>query len=340
MKSGHVPPRALLVTLGDPNGIGPEVAIRSLASSRPALPVILIGPRSSIHPWQRCIGRTNRPRDISVAELREKSFSGGFYLIDTAERGYVPQPGRITNASARTALQSLAIATDLLCAYPDRFALVTAPLSKEAILRAGVKFSGHTGYIGDAFGIEPLMLLMAGTLRVGLVTEHIPICDVARRITAQSVMSKLRILSDGIRDMGISARPDIAVLGLNPHAGEGGRIGREDTVIGAAIRQFNRRRGSGHAFGPLAGDAALAKWAEGAIRPDAVLAMYHDQGLIPVKMLGIHRAVNITVGLPAWRTSPAHGTAFDIAGRGIADPRSMSMAVAWAARLLRQNARA
>ncbi len=175
------------------------------------------------------------------------------------------------------------------------------------------------------------MLLMAGAVRVALVTEHIPISRVPDRVTAAAVLRALTTLASGLADLGVTRRPRIAVLGLNPHAGEGGRIGTEDSRIDRAIRAFNRTR-RGVAMGPLPADSAFSPESVRRLHPHAFLAMYHDQGLIPVKRAGLHLAVNITLGLPARRTSPAHGTAYDIAGRRIADPRSMRLAIDWALR--------
>lgn len=271
---------------------------------------------------------------ISIASGRAR-LERGLYLIDSASGDLKCLPGRMTAPAARTAFGSLETAAGILKKFPTRFALVTAPLSKEAILRAGIPFSGHTGYLGRAFGVRPMMLLMSDRIAVGLVTEHIPLSKVSRRITRLNVMRAIRSLARGLAEIGLGRRPNISVLGLNPHAGEGGKIGREDLIIASAIRAFNRLN-AGRAVGPLPADSAFSHGAERGTsnaaygRRRTYLAMYHDQGLIPVKMAGIHRTVNITLGLPIRRTSPAHGTAFDIAGRGVADPRSMRSAIQWA----------
>jgi len=318
------------VTLGDPNGIGPEVVAKSVRPFAARCAVILIGPPAALRRWRRFLGAPPVPLTAREARTRRGRLHKGLYLIDPGT-GIDVRPGRMTRDAARAAIRSFEIAIELLKAGPRKFALVTAPVSKEACLRAGFPFTGHTGDLGRAFRQRPLMLLMAGRLRVALVTEHIPLHQVPSSITAAGVLVCLRILAHGLFQMGGVPRPHIAVLGLNPHAGEGGRIGTEDRRIAAAVRAFNRS-GPGRAEGPIPADAAFAPH-PGRGTPDAYLAMYHDQGLIAVKREGVHRAVNLTLGLPAVRTSPAHGTAFDIAGKDRADPRSLRLALRWALRL-------
>lgn len=324
-----MPSRILLVTLGDPNGIGPEVAAKSVRPASRREVVVLIGSSASLDPWKRFLGRA--PIRLSPADLTKTSsgtIPSGIYLIEPPGGAASWRPGRIDPEAARMGYRSFATAVDLLKKNPRDFALVTAPISKEACLRAGLRFTGHTGYLGHAFRTKPLMLLASGNLRVGLVTEHIPLAQVPDRVTPSSVLSALRLFACGLADLSVAPPKKllISVLGLNPHAGEGGKIGREDLRIGAAVRAFNRLN-LGRAVGPVPGDSAFCARRPA---PHGYLAMYHDQGLIPVKMFGSHAAVNITLGLPIRRTSPAHGTAFDIAGLGVADPRSMRLAIRWA----------
>lgn len=322
----------LLITLGDPNGVGPEVAARSVRPYAARHPVVLIGAVASLRPWIKFL-------KFDLVSISPRTLDGprlppGLYVIDVAEKNFRPAPGRMTIPAAKISVHAFQLAVRFLKKNPGRFALVTAPLSKEACLRAGIDFTGHTGYLGRAFGRRPLMLLLADRLGVGLVTEHIPLARVAKQITRSNVLRALQTFSRGLRENRLAssaARPLIRVLGVNPHAGEGGRIGSEDIQIASAVRVFNRQ-GSGRAVGPLPADSAFEHMPTSG-PPHYFLAMYHDQGLIPVKMRGIHRVVNITLGLPARRTSPAHGTAYDIAGRGIADPRSMRLAIDWALRL-------
>ena len=202
--------------------------------------------------------------------------------------------------------------------------LVTAPIHKKNTQSAAFDFTGHTPYLKYAFNAKDVLMLMASdNFRVGLVTEHVPVKDIARYITREAILSKLNILNDSlIRDFGID-KPRIAVLGLNPHAGDEGLIGKEDEeIIKPAIKDAKHNM---MVFGPYSADAFFARNYQ--TRFDAVLAMYHDQGLIPFKSLSSGEGVNYTAGLPMVRTSPDHGTAFDIAGKNKADGGSFLAAV-------------
>ncbi len=317
--------RILLISLGDPNGIGPEVAAKSVGRVAGKNPVVLVGPESAIIPWKHFLRR--RMQAVRMEDVPGINPGPGLFLLDPDPGRPVRwTPGAITRPAALAGFRAFECAVRILKENPSRFSLVTAPLSKQACIRAGVPFDGHTGYMGRAFGVRPLMMLVNGLIRVGLVTEHIPLRDVPDRVTADAVHQSLTILAAGLRSLRVSHRPKITVLGLNPHAGEGGRIGTEDQRITLGIRRFNRRS-AGVAVGPAPADSAFSHPSS-----DAFLAMYHDQGLIPVKFRGIDRSVNITLGLPVRRASPAHGTAFDIAGKGLADPRSMRLAIDWAIR--------
>lgn len=317
----------LLISLGDPNGIGPEVTVRALEKIKPACPVVLFGSGASL----RRIGlRATRirpsPEDVACIKNR------GVYLADLDAK-FVPTPGRPSVRGARLSYRAFDLAARVLKSDPSRYALVTAPVSKEAILGAGIRFLGHTPHLGKLFGAEPLMLLTDGRRHVALVTEHVPLKDVAKLVTARRVEACLNILSEGLAQMGLGREP-ITALGINPHAGEGGRLGTEERVVSAALARFNRS-GRGRAIGPLPGDSAFAHAAG-----SAFLAMYHDQGLIAVKLGGVDKAVNITLGLPAVRTSPAHGTAYAIAGRVRASrpsADSLAAAIRWAMKLHRRR---
>jgi 4-hydroxythreonine-4-phosphate dehydrogenase len=213
-------------------------------------------------------------------------------------------------------------------------ALVTAPVHKAVINEAGVAFSGHTEYLEERTGARAVMLLATGELRVALATTHLPLKQVSAAITIESLLATARILSKALAERFGIANPRVAVCGLNPHAGEGGYLGDEElNTIAPAIE---RMRAEGiNASGPLPADTAfvpavLSKY-------DAVLAMYHDQGLPVIKHAGFEQAVNVTLGLPLIRTSPDHGTAFDLAGSGRADARSLIAAVQLASRLARRR---
>jgi 4-hydroxythreonine-4-phosphate dehydrogenase len=203
--------------------------------------------------------------------------------------------------------------------------LVTAPIHKKNIQSAEFTFSGHTPYLKNVFGVnDVVMMLCAGNFRVALVTEHIPVSDIAKNITREAIVSKLVIMNKSLqRDFGID-KPRIAVLGLNPHAGDEGLVGNEEeTIIKPAIK--DAKNNNILAVGPYSADAFFARRYHD--RFDAVLAMYHDQGLIPFKALATGEGVNFTAGLPAVRTSPDHGVAFDIAGKNKADTSSFIAAI-------------
>ncbi|HEY6082123.1 MAG TPA: 4-hydroxythreonine-4-phosphate dehydrogenase PdxA, partial [Chitinophagaceae bacterium] len=203
--------------------------------------------------------------------------------------------------------------------------LVTAPIHKKNIQSADFKYTGHTPFLKEAFGVkEVVMLMVSENMRVALVTEHVPLKEVVKYITPEIINSKLQVLKESLtRDFGIE-NPRIAVLGLNPHAGDEGLIGDEEkNIILPAVAQA--KNSNILCFGPYSADAFFAR--ETYLKFDAVLAMYHDQGLIPFKSLSIGQGVNYTAGLPVVRTSPDHGTAFDIAGKNTADESSFREAV-------------
>jgi len=202
--------------------------------------------------------------------------------------------------------------------------LVTAPIHKKNVQSDDFRYSGHTPFLRDFFGVNDVAMLMtAPNMRVGLVTEHVPVAELGKHITKEAIISKLKIIHNSLqKDFGID-KPKIAVLGLNPHAGDDGLIGKEEeTVIRPAIKDAKH---SMLVTGPFSADAFFARGQFA--RFDAVLAMYHDQGLIPVKYMGLEHGVNTTLGLPFLRTSPDHGTAFDLAGTGRADPSSLMAAI-------------
>jgi 4-hydroxythreonine-4-phosphate dehydrogenase len=232
--------------------------------------------------------------------------------------------GKSTQVAGELSLMALEAATeDLKSGHID--VLVTGPINKKNIQSPGFNFSGHTEYLAQKFNTRDyLMLMVAGDLRLGVVTGHIPLKDVASVLTTELLLKKIEVLNQSLfYDFGIR-RPRIAVLGLNPHAGDGGLLGtEEDTVIIPAIKKANEK--GILTFGPFPADGFFA--AGGAKGYDAVLAMYHDQGLIPFKALSFSEGVNYTAGLPVVRTSPAHGTAYEIAGKDLASPDSFRQAL-------------
>jgi 4-hydroxythreonine-4-phosphate dehydrogenase len=242
--------------------------------------------------------------------------------------------GKPSETSGRLALKSIdAAIEDLKRGYID--VMVTAPVDKHAVARALPGFTGHTGYIKDKFGAsDVLMLLVSDELRVGLVTEHLPLRDVASAVTAERIVAKGKIMAKSLlEDFGIR-KPRIAVLGLNPHAGDGGELGSEEKdIIAPAVDQL--QKAGILAFGPYPADGFFGSgtWQ----KFDGVLAMYHDQGLAPFKAVAFSSGVNFSAGLPYVRTSPDHGTAFDIAGQNLASESSLREAIYAAVDIFRQR---
>ncbi|MBC7828438.1 MAG: 4-hydroxythreonine-4-phosphate dehydrogenase PdxA, partial [Chitinophagaceae bacterium] len=232
-------------------------------------------------------------------------------------------PGQLTETGGKYAIKSLIAGVQALKENKIH-GLITAPIHKKNTQSADFDFTGHTPFLKHIFGLNDVAMLMtAQNFRVGLVTEHIPVSEIAKHITREAIISKLNIINNSlIKDFGID-KPKIAVLGLNPHAGDEGFIGREEEeIIKPAIKEAKHNM---LVVGPFSADAFFAR--RQYMKFDAVLAMYHDQGLIPFKSLAISDGVNFTAGLPAVRTSPDHGTAFDIAGKNMADSSSFLAAI-------------
>ena len=319
------------ISSGDINGIGPEVILRSLSEHPEWLRThafILYGHPSLLDASAR--GSLDPHNLIGGQEIT----SPGFYIYPAWKEELEIEAGRPTKASGYAAKASLEHAAR---AWVDSSidALVTAPIDKKNINEAGFGFPGHTEYLADACGVEePLMFLVTEALRVGVVTGHIPLKDVPSQITAAAIGKKAKAMQMSLmKDFGIK-RPRIALLGLNPHAGDRGLIGSEDEEV---IRPFINGLDwdEGEALGPLPADGFFGG---GAYKDfDGVLAMYHDQGLIPFKTLSFGKGVNFTAGLPFIRTSPDHGTAFDLAGKGMADSRSFSCAIELAIEIIKSR---
>ena len=290
----------LAVTQGDPLGIGPEVLLRALANGAAGgARVVILG-------------------DTAVLADAARS------LRMSVPAAIVPSP--VTGAaSALWALEEAC--RRVRSGQAD--AIVTAPIHKADLTRAGFTFPGQTEFLGDRLGgVETTMLLAGDTLRVALVTTHLRLLDVPAAVTTERVAATIRRTERGLREAYGIARPRIAVLGLNPHAGEEGLFGPEDdAVVRPAVEQC--AADGIDCRGPLPGDGTFAPRARAAF--DVFVAMYHDQGLAALKAVEGGGAVNVTLGLPVLRTSPDHGTARDIAGRGIADPGSMAAALRLAA---------
>lgn len=288
------------VSLGDPSGIGPEVVVKALRDPRVRRALIprVYGDQA----WQRAL-----PRGALVA------------VSAMAARDRTPGKPTRVGALAQLAYINAAVAA---AKAKKVDALCTAPVSKEQILRAGVFFVGHTELLAEAFGCEVLMLMDGPRLKVALATNHVALKKVAGALSVQGLVRQLALLH---RTLG-PRRPKLAVCAVNPHAGEGGKLGDEDQRIVAPAIRAARARGI-DAHGPFPADGLFASAGLGRFGYDAALAMFHDQGLVAAKTLDFAQTVNVTLGLPVPRTSPDHGVAYDIAGRGKADAEPMVRAL-------------
>ncbi|TNE47191.1 MAG: 4-hydroxythreonine-4-phosphate dehydrogenase PdxA [Bacteroidetes bacterium] len=322
------------ITCGDINGVGLEIILKALAQKNAAQghKTIIYGSTKVVAYHKNIITQDN----VQFNSIQAPSEAQGdrINVINCWQDNVNITLGKPTDVSGHCAFQALERAVaDLKAGNID--ALVTAPIHKKAMQMASFPFIGHTEYITDAFEANgSLMLMVSDELRVGVVTNHLPIREVAGAITKELVLQKLKILAETLRiDFNLD-KPTIAVLGLNPHAGDEGAIGKEDSaIIRPAIDQAKE---SGIlAFGPYPADGFFGS---GQFQKfDAVLAMYHDQGLVPFKTLSFGEGINYTAGLAAVRTSPDHGTAYDIAGKGEADDASFIRALFLAVDIVRNR---
>jgi 4-hydroxythreonine-4-phosphate dehydrogenase len=307
------------ITAGDINGIGLEVILKALSHRRILdLCVPVIYGSSKVVSYHKNIVQLDEVTFIGQRNADRLQYDK-INVVNIWNDNVNITLGKPTDVGGQFAQQSLeAAVNDLKLGLID--AIVTAPIHKKSMQLAGFEHVGHTEYLTQAFdATDSLMLLAADRLRVGLVTAHIPLADVSKSITKENIISKLRIFSETLRiDFGFE-RPNIAVLGLNPHAGEEGMMGdEEEKVIRPAIVEC--KKNGMMAFGPFPADGFFGSGQFNKF--DGILAMYHDQGLIPFKALTFGNGVNYTAGLPVIRTSPDHGTAFDLAGKNEADPSS------------------
>lgn len=311
------------ISIGDINGIGTELIIKTFSDNRllELCTPVLFASNKVINFYRKSIPDSvfNYQNIKDLTRVYPKQVN----ILNCWEEEVSITPGTLNETGGKYAIRSLVAAVDALKDKKIQ-GLVTAPIHKKNIQSASFDYPGHTPYLQQAFGMKDVLMLMSSeNFRVGLVTEHIPISEVATKISREAILSKLNIMRDSlIRDFGID-KPRIAVLGLNPHAGDEGLIGREEEdILKPAIKDAKH---SMLVFGPYSADAFFARNQQQKF--DAVLAMYHDQGLIPFKSLAFGEGINFTAGLPAVRTSPDHGTAFDIAGKDKADPGSFMAAV-------------
>jgi 4-hydroxythreonine-4-phosphate dehydrogenase len=320
--------RRIVVTTGEPAGVGPEISLAAALVDWPC-ELVFAGDPALLAGRARRLGIALEPADWRAGDAPAPHRAGRLPVL-AAPLARESNPGRPDPANARYVLALLDAAAD--GCLDGRFdAMVTAPVQKSAINDAGIAFQGHTEYLAArGGGAHPVMLLVAGRLRVALATTHLPLAEVPRRLTQESLARTLDVLHAGLRDALRIPAPRILACGLNPHAGEGGHLGREEIeVIGPAL-EAARARGVDVA-GPVPADTAFTP--ASLERADAVLAMYHDQGLPVIKHAGFGHAVNVTLGLPFHRASVDHGTALDLAGTGRADPASLFAAIRMAAEM-------
>ena len=318
----HLPTIAL--THGDINGIGYEVILKAFEDERMyelCIPV-LFGSTKILSHYRKHLGLTtayNTITDISQAK------TGVLNVIDCIDEDIRPEPGVTNQTAGEAALKSLEAALEAVTTGKADI-LVTAPINKKNIQSDRFVFPGHTEYLENKAGndAKALMVLTSENLRVALVTTHLPVSEVSAAVTKDAVLEKIRLFNNSLkRDFGIH-HPRIAVLALNPHAGEEGLLGREEEeVIIPAVQRAKEENIM--AFGPYAADGFFGSGRF--VKFDGVLAMYHDQGLAPFKVMAMESGVNFTAGLPWVRTSPDHGTGYDISGRGEASAESMRRAI-------------
>jgi 4-hydroxythreonine-4-phosphate dehydrogenase len=319
----------VLFTIGDPSGIGPEVVLKALLPLRLGghFSTGVVGPAAMWEVASRDLGVL--PPEMNEAMVIEPEGYGSMTEDEARELLFSGEP---TAEAASVAIASLRTACDMVAADPEGSALVTAPINKHAFHEAGETAPGHTEWLGERLGAEiPVMLMVGADLRVALGTTHVPVRDVADELDRDGLVKRLHVLADGLRLRFGIEEPNIAMLALNPHGGADAEADiEEEQILRPALEQARADGLSVDGLFAADGFFGRKRWQH----YDAVLAAYHDQGLVPLKMHAAGAGVNVTLGLPIVRTSPDHGTAFDIAGRGIASESSMIAAAQLADALL------
>jgi 4-hydroxythreonine-4-phosphate dehydrogenase len=324
------------ISLGDVTGIGPEVALKAVAAEakKDSAKYLFIGD-------EKILARLNKKLalNLPLQKFSGKNTSGRFYFANPSVEKI---PAKISSGSTLAARAAISYLRDgaQRCLRGELDALVTAPVNKESIIRAGQKlFTGQTEFLSDLAGAKRTAMMLLGHddknrwLRVALATVHISLKTVSEKLTAEKIMLAIELAAQACRDLGLP-RAKIAVAGLNPHAGEGGEFGDEEIKIISPAVLVAQKKGF-DVVGPLSGDTVFHYALKGDF--EAVVAMYHDQGLAPLKTVAFDSGVNWTLGLPFIRTSPDHGTAYDIAGKGIANPGSMIAAIRLAKQLAKNK---
>lgn len=325
------------ITQGDSNGIGYEVIIKALADERilEQFTPIVYGSPKLLGFYLKTIPEVENFEFVTITKASEAQ-PKKVNLLNCLDDNVYAEPGNLNAEGAKAALKSLEAAiADIKAGLTD--VLVTGPINKKAMSGQGFGFPGHTEYLQHAFGVNDVtMLMISDRIKLGVVTGHIPLKDVPGKISEEKILSKLHLMKESlIRDFGIT-NPNIGVLSLNPHSGDGGLLGTEEQeIIIPAIKKANAE--GIEAFGPFSPDGYFGLGTYQKF--DATLAMYHDQGLSPFKTIAFSDGVNYSAGLPIVRTSPDHGTAYELAGRGSADATSMRAAIFAALDILRRRIR-
>lgn len=320
------------ISIGDFNGIGPEIIMKALKDKTITdfFTPIIFG-SGKLFTYQKNIFKLNH--NFNYITETSQAQSDKINMVNLWKDNVNVDLGKPTEESTKMAIDSLEAATMALM-NGEIDVLVTAPINKEEMMKNGFVHAGHTGYLEEKFGKKGLMFLVTDDLKVAVSTHHIPIVQVAENISKEKIKKQIKILNQCLIEDFQIERPKIAVLGLNPHAGDGGAIGNEEIeIIEPAIRELFEN--GILAFGPFPADSFFQpnKYKN----YDAVLAMYHDQGLAPFKTLAYEEGVNFTAGLPFIRTSPDHGVAYDIAGKNIADEQSFSEAIFMAIKIFKNR---
>lgn len=321
MSSRHHKVR-VAISVGDFNGIGPEIILKTLKDKTITdfFTPIIFG-SGKLFTYQKNVFKLQH--NFNYITEASQAQPGKLNMVNLWKDNVNVEFGHPTEESTKMAIESLEAATDAVM-KGEADVLVTAPINKDEMMKLGFKHAGHTGYLEEKFGKKGLMFLVTDDLKVAVSTHHIPVSEVAQNISKEKIKKQIKILNQCLIEDFCIERPKIAVLGLNPHAGDGGAIGKEEIeIISPAIKELSDN--GILAFGPFPADSFFQP--EKYRKFDAVLAMYHDQGLAPFKTLAYEEGVNYTAGLPFVRTSPDHGVAYDIAGQNIADVQSFSEAV-------------
>jgi 4-hydroxythreonine-4-phosphate dehydrogenase len=323
------------ITLGDYNGVGPEVVLKALSDNRilNLITPVVYGSSKVISFYKKLLNL----EELNYTQVRNK----GQYAVKSVnvincwgDDAYEINPGKASRESGKAAFLALKQASsELKEGFLD--ALVTAPIDKHTIHSDEFPFKGHTEFLTSFFEVpESLMFMISDKLRVGLVTEHIPVKDIVNLLTKEKIEAKLKVMDASLRkDFGI-AKPKIAVLGLNPHAGDNGLLGQEEEQIIRPVVAEQKNKGR-LVYGPFPADGFFAAGSHS--KYDGILAMYHDQGLVAFKTIAFEEGVNFTAGLPVIRTSPDHGTAYAIAGKNQAHEGSLREAIYQAAEIFKQR---